>query len=477
MRFRKEISLEQATPPADRKTVLVVASISSFLAPFMSASLNIATPAIGREFGMPAVLLGWIATASLLAAAVCLVPFGKIADMKGRKKIFGWGSFVFALSSSLSIFSGSTVVFLASRVLQGIGSAMIFSTGIAMLTSVYPPGERGRVLGINVSFTYFGLSLGPVLGGGLTQNLGWRSIFAFNAVLGFGLVVLVVWKLKGEEWAEALGEKFDWIGSMVMAIGLVALMLGLGRLPAAWGGILIAFSIIAFAVFVVWEKKSPSPVLDIGLFRENRVFAFSNLAALINYSATAGGGFLLSLYLQYIKGFSPQTAGLVLLAQPAMMVLFSPLAGRFSDRIEPRILASTGMGVSAAGLLMLAGLGPETSTGLIVGALLVLGFGFALFSSPNTNAVMGAVEKRFYGVASAMLGTMRLSGQMLSLGLVMLTFSLVIGRAQIIPEVYPQFLSASRVAFFLFAALSLGGVFASLARGRIHTQKKGEETK
>jgi len=458
--------------PGERRVVLTLASISAFLAPFMAASLNVAVPAIGREFGMSAVSLGWIATAYLLAAAVCLVPFGKIADLSGRKKIFGWGSLLYAVSSALAIFAGSTAVFLAARVLQGIGGAMLISTSVAMLTSVYPPGERGRVLGINVSFTYLGLSLGPVLGGTLTHHWGWRSIFVVNAVLGFVLVLFVAWKLKGEEWTGGQKEKIDGAGAALMAAGLISLMLGLGRMPSAWGFGLVLGAAGFLVLFVLREKRTSAPILDLGLFRGNRVFAFSNLAALINYSATTAVGFVLSLYLQYIKGMSPQSAGLVLLAQPAMMVLFSPLAGRHSDRVEPRILASSGMGIIAVGLILLAGLGAGTPAAFIVGVLLVLGFGFALFSSPNTNAVMGAVDKRSYGVASALLGTMRITGQMISMGLATLIFALRIGRVQISPAVHPGFLAASRIIFILCAALCLGGVFASLARGAIHGSKE-----
>jgi EmrB/QacA subfamily drug resistance transporter len=463
--------------PAERRVVLVLATIAAFLTPFMAASLNVAVPSIGREFGMSAVSLGWIVTAYLLAAAVCLVPFGKIADLSGRKKIFGWGGLLYSVSSTLVIFAGSTAVFLAARVLQGIGGAMMIATSIAMLTSVYPPGERGRVLGINVSFTYLGLSLGPVLGGAMTHHWGWRSIFIVNAVLGFVLVLIIVWKLKGEEWTGGQREKIDGTGAALMAAGLVSLMLGLGRVPSTGGLALILGAVVFLVFFVLREKQTSAPILDLGLFRGNRVFAYSNLAALINYSATTAVGFVLSLYLQYVKGMSPQTAGLILLAQPAMMVLFSPLAGRLSDRIEPRILASSGMGILVLGLLLLAGLGAGTSAAFIVGVLIVLGFGFALFSSPNTNAVMGAVDKRSYGVASALLGTMRITGQMISMGLATLVFALRIGRVQISPDVHPGFLAASRIIFILCAALCLAGVFASLARGTIHGYNRHDRPK
>jgi EmrB/QacA subfamily drug resistance transporter len=457
-------SVLTAEPP--RATVLVVSIIAAFLAPFMSSAMNIALPSIGRELRLDAVILGWTATAYLLSSALFLLPFGKIADIRGRKKVFLWGAVINTAASALCAAAGTVGVLLAGRVLQGLGGAMIFSQGVAMLTSAYPAGERGRVLGLNVAFTYIGLSLGPVLGGVLTQNFGWRSIFLANAGVSLILVLATAWKLRGE-WNELRTETLDGPGAMLQGLALVSLMLGLSWLPRLSGALMIAAAAAGLAAFVAREKRARHPLLDLNHFRSNPVFAFSNLAALINYSATSAAGFLLSLYLQYIKGLTPQKAGLILIAQPAMMAIFSPLAGRLSDRIEPRHLASAGMGISASGLFLLSFVGPAATIPFIVAALLVLGFGFALFSSPNTNAVMSSVEKREFGLASAVLSTMRLTGQMLSMGLAVLIFSLVIGRAKITPDVYPQFLRSARVGFLLFAVLCVGGVFASLARGRL----------
>jgi MFS family permease len=245
-------------------------------------------------------------------------------------------------------------------------------------------------------------------------------------------------------------------------------MYGFSRLPGALGAVLVAMGIGGIAAFAAWESRARFPVLDVNLFRRNKVFAFSNLAALINYSATAAVGFLLSLYLQYIKGLSPQSAGLILVAQPAMQAIFSPLAGRLSDRVEPRLVASAGMALTVMGLVLLTFLNAATPLAFIITSLLFLGLGFALFSSPNMNAIMSSVQRRFYGVASATQGTMRLTGQMFSLGTVMLIFSLTIGRVQITPAYYPQFLQAARTAFIVFAGLCVGGVFASLSRGKVH---------
>jgi len=462
----------EATPPEVLRVIFQVALIAAFVTPFMSSTINIALPTIGREFDIDAVTLGWTATAYLLAAAVGLIPFGRLADIRGRKKIFLGGAIVYTASSVLCAAAGSAAVLIAGRALQGFGGAMIMSTGTALLTSAYPPRERGRVLGVNVASTYLGLSLGPVIGGALTQNFGWRSIFWLNVIPGLVLILLTAAKLRGE-WADAEGESFDAAGAVLLGLTLILLMLGLSWLPRLPGAAAVVGAAVGLAAFLHRERRARAPLLDLDLFRRNAVFVFSNLAALINYSATSAVGFLLSLYLQHIKGLSPQKAGFVLIAQPLLMALFSPLAGRLSDRIEPRRLASAGMGVSVLGLVLLSFLRTGTAVAFVAVSLSVLGFGFALFSAPNTNAVMSSVEKKNLGIASAMLGTMRLTGQMLSMGLTMLLFTAVMGRVRITPDIHARFLVALRVGFLVFAALCVAGVFASLARGRLRT-KSGE---
>jgi EmrB/QacA subfamily drug resistance transporter len=448
-----------------KNSALLVAAMASFLTPFMGSSINIALPSIGREFAMDAVLLSWVATSYLLAAAMFLVPFGRVADIHGRKRIFTYGMLVYTASSFLSAVATSGIMLISFRVLNGIGSAMVFGTGVAILTSVFPPRERGKALGINVASVYLGLSLGPSLGGFLTQHLGWRSIFLINVPLGLMVIAVVLWKLKGE-WAEAEGEKFDFTGSIIYSLTLVAIMYGISLLPSVQGALLVLIGILGLSAFVRWEMKVESPVFNINILRDNKVFALSNLAALINYSATFAVGFLISLYLQYVRGFSPQDAGLILVSQPIVMALFSPSAGRLSDRVEPRIVASAGMALTTMGLFLFTFLNENTPLGSILTSLVLLGFGFALFSSPNTNAVMGSVEKKYYGVASATLGTMRLTGQVLSMGIAMMIFAIYIGRVQITPEYYPLFLKSMKSAFAIFAVLCFGGIFASLARGR-----------
>ena len=449
-----------------KRSALIIASTSAFLTPFMISSINIALPAIGKEFETDAVVLSWVATSYLLAAAVCLVSFGKLADIYGRKKIFMMGQILVAVTSFLAAISNSAPMLIVFRIFQGAGGAMIFATGLAILTSVYPPQERGKVLGIAVAAVYIGLSCGPFFGGWLTQHFSWRAIFLANIPIGVFIIVLIVSRLKGE-WKGAQGDSFDFVGALIYSVAIVAILYGISILPAGLSIALLIVGLVALAVFVKWERKIESPVFEVKLFIENRTFAFSCLAALINYSATFAVTFLLSLYLQYIKELTPQAAGIVLIAQPIIMAVFSPLSGKLSDRIEPRVIASAGMVLTMLGLVLLAFVGNNTVLIFIIISLMILGFGFALFSSPNMNAIMGSVDQRYYGIASGSVGTMRLLGQMLSMGIATLIFALFIGRAQITPEYYPALIKSVRVALVVFAGLCGVGIYFSLYRGRL----------
>jgi EmrB/QacA subfamily drug resistance transporter len=449
-----------------KKVTLLVTTAASFLTPFMGSSINVALPSIGQEFSMSAVLMGWVAYSFLLAAATVLVPVGKIADIWGRNRVFSIGLVVYTLSSLFCGIAASAYSLISFRLLQGIGGAMIFGPSIAILTSVFPAGERGSALGINVASVYLGLSAGPFLGGFLTEHFGWRSIFMINVPLGVSILILVLWKIRAE-WAYAREESFDFKGAFLYMGALSAIMYGFSSLTRILGVYLVVIGLILIVIFTARESKVKNPLLDITLFRHNTGFVFSNLAALINYSATFAVSFLLSLYLQYIKEVSPLHAGSILVAQPVVQAIFSPFAGRLSDRIEPRIVASIGMSLTAFGLGLLILLDNQTSILFIVVVLLTLGLGFALFSSPNTNAVMSSVEQQFYGLASGTLATMRITGQMLSMGIVMLIFALHIGDVPITPEAYPSFMGGMHTSLIILSLLCLGGIFASLTRGRI----------
>ena len=461
---------QDRTESSIRKPALLVATLANFLTPFMGSSVNLALPSIGAEFAADAIMLSWIPTSFLLAAAMFAVPFGRISDIYGMKRIFRYGVALFTAASLLSALAPSALALIFSRVFQGIAGGMIFVTGLAIITSVYPANERGKAIGINITTVYIALSLGPVIGGMMTHYLGWRSLFF--AVIPVGIIILVItcWKLDGE-WAASRGEKFDFKGSVIYSIALVTVMRGFSTRPHLEGVVLLVSGIIGFTAFVMFELKVDSPLLNVMLFK-NQTFAFSNLAALINYSANFTVGFLLSLYLQFIKGLDAQSAGIILVAQPVVMAVFAPIAGRLADRFQVQKLASLGMALCTIGLFIFTFITAETSVAVVGCGLVVIGLGFGFFSSPNTSAIMGSVEKGFYGVASAMVSTMRLLGQMLSMGLALMVFAIFIGNVRITPAQYPALLHSIHTVFNICTALCGFGIFVSLARGR--TDKTGD---
>ena len=440
---------------------LIVAVIASFITPFVGSSINVALPTIAAEFQINAILLSWIPTSYLLALAVFLVPFGRIADIWGRKRIFTYGIIIFTIASFISVFSISGEMLIILRIFQGLGSAMIFGNLFAIIASVFPANERGRALGITLIGVFLGLFLGPVLGGILTQNFGWRSIFLFNVPIGI-ISIIALMRLKGE-WAECKGEKFDIIGSIILGITLITLMYGFSLLPDINGILLIPLGLFGLIIFVIVERKIESPVLDVNIFK-NKSFTSNNIAAFINYSSGISIVFLLSLYLQYIKGLNPQSAGLILAVQPICMTIFSPFAGNLSDKVEPRKIASVGMVFTAVGLLVFTFINETTSTWIIAAGLIFIGIGFALFSSPNTNAVISSIEEKYYGVASATLTTVRVMGQMFGMGITMLVLAVILGNADITSSNYSMFLESLQISFGIFTALSFMGAFLSLIK-------------
>jgi len=452
---------------SERRSALAVAMLSSFLTPFLASSVVIALKTIGEEFSISTVTASWIANSYLLAAAAFLVPFGRIADIRGRKWLFLNGMWVFSAGTALCAIAPSVETLLIFRITQGIGSAMIFGTSVAIVTSVFPANERGKALGLTTMLVYVGLSAGPVLGGALTDFLSWRAIFGVVLPL-CGVIMFVGYRWLVGEWKGAEGEKFDLEGSVVYGVSLTGIVLGLTFLPNLLAAVVIIVGLGGIVFFARLERRKECPVLDTKLFSQNRAFAFSNLAALINYSATFAVAFMMSFYLQVEKGLSAYDAGLILVSQPVLMAAFSPVAGRLSDYVEPQIIASIGMAITATGLVMLALLTTSSSLLLIILSLAILGFGFAFFSSPNTNAIMTSVERKCYGVASATVGTMRLIGQTLSIAVATLFISLYVGNVEVVDMPVPLFHEAFRTSFFVFAALCYLGVFASLARGKVH---------
>jgi EmrB/QacA subfamily drug resistance transporter len=448
------------------KITMVIVMMTSFITPFMSNAINLGIPQIGMEYGVDQSLLNWVVTSYLLATAAFLLPFGRLADLIGRKKIFLIGMVSFAATSLGCGLAFSFPVLIGFRVLQGIASAMIFGTSMAILTSVVPAKERGKAMGLSAASTYIGLSLGPVLGGVICSTVSWRGIFFFNFLISLAALGLTFAKLSGE-WVGADNERFDTWGSVLWIIGILLFLYGLSDITTGLSYVIsFFFGLLFLIIFVIYENKLSYPLLPIRLFLTNRSFTFSNLAALINYSATFALVYLMSLYLQNVQKVEISQSGLILLSQPIIMAALSPLAGRLSDRINSQILASLGMGMTTLGLFLFIFLNQKTDMLFIIINLAFIGLGFALFSSPNTNAVMSSVERTLYGVASSTLGTMRLLGQTLSMTIVALITSIDMRNLTLDSPYYiDNFLKSSRTSFIVFSLLCLIGTFASLARG------------
>jgi EmrB/QacA subfamily drug resistance transporter len=457
--------------PDLERSVLIVVCMTAFITPFMLSGINIAMPQIQSAFSASAVGLSWVTTSYLLSTAVFLVPFGKLADLYGRKKFFLGGLALFILSSLGSGLSVSMAMLISMRVLQGLGGAMIMCTGVAILMCVFPPSHRGRAMGLQVASVYLGLSLGPFVGGWLINTLGWRSIFLIGSAAGCFALILAWIRLSREWKGVEEDERFDLAGSIVYGLSLACLVIGGPRVPLVSGWLLVCTGLAGLILFVRMQRQARFPVLDMRIFTGNRVFAFSNLAAMIHYSGSYGVMFLLSLYLQYIHGMQPHTAGLVLICQPVFQAVLSPLAGRLSDRIEPGIIASVGMTMSALGLGVFAFLGENFPVPIIAAVLCFMGIGFALFSSPNMNAIMGSVSRKDYGLAAGISSTMRTLGMLVSMGTSTVLFALMLGKQPIEPSTYPVFLQTVRLCFAVFAGMCAVAIAFSLARGRIHADQ------
>lgn len=453
--------VEESTTSVKRYLVLVISTATGFITPFMVAAINVAIPTIRREFQMEAVVMAWTGTIYFLSIAVVQVPCGRLADIYGRKKLFVIGLLITIFASILGAFANSVPLLFTSLALMGMGSGIIFNNSIAILTSVFPADRRGRALGISTAGTYTGLSMGPYIGGVLTKAFGWQSIFMLAGFLSVVLLSLVFYALKGE-WREAKGEKFDVVGSFTYAISIVLFMYGFSSLPNTHGIILFVLGVVGLLLFVRWEARTDSPIFNLNLFRKNKVFLFSNLAVFISYIATFAISFLLSNYLQDIKGLKPDQAGLVLITASVLMAIMTPISGRVSDKIEPRLVASVGMSLNCVALFLLIFLGNDTYIWYIIMAMAINGLGIGIFASPNTNAIMGSVNRKELGVVAGTLGTMRTAGMMVSMGIMMIIFSVYIGQAEITPEYYPQFLTSIRTGFIIFTLVSIIGFTCQL---------------
>ena len=449
-----------------QRAALVMVLLNAFTTPLMLSAANVALPAIALDLNVNAVMLSWIPMAYLMASAMFVLVFGRLADMFGRKRVFQLGTLSVILTSILAAMSNSGELLIFARFLQGMSAAMLYATQIAIVSSVFPPEKRGHAIGLTVSTIYLGLTCGPVIGGYLIDEFGWRSSFIFHIPLAMIVLLIGLLKVPGD-WSADVKGNFDVQGATLYVLSILMLCLSVSTLPDTKSFIYLTVGLIGLGGFFQIEKKTDHPIFDISLFITNRIFTLSSLASFVIYTATFANVVLISLYLQYIQGMQAGVTGLVMMTQPLTMAIFSPLAGRLSDHIEPRLIASVGMALTGLGLILLSLLNTESTLVYLIGALITTGLGFGLFSSPNANAIMSTVEKRHYGSATGSLATMRILGQLSSMALVTLVFALTIGPVEINPANYGILNIAIRIIFTTAAIFCLPGIVLSLARGKI----------
>ncbi len=477
-----------------QKATIFAAVITSFITTFMGSALNLSVPDMSSEFNVSASAIGWVVTVYMLTAAAFSVPFGRIADLTSRKIVLVSGIAVFGTASLFSIFAKGLVYVIIGRGIQGFGASMIFATNHAVLISEFDEDERGKVLGYATASTYVGLAAGPVLGGFLNYNFGWRSIFAAGVVVSVIVFAAALFGIpsKNKETAKVQAntekkdsiihaektdtkiKKKDWntAGNVLFICTLLALVYGLTDLMRnSFAPYIAGAGIILGIIFVICELKAKSPIIDVRIFKSNIAYTMSNMAALLGYGAVYAISYLLSIYLQSARGYNSQAAGLILIASPAVMAILSPITGRISDRVQPFILAVSGMTAVSLALLVFAFISEDTPLAVIIGTLLLSGAGAALFSTPNTNAVMSYVTQESLGVASSVLATMRSLGHTVSMTIITITVSLYIGD-RTLKDAEPEILiSVMHTAFIVFTVLAVIGALFSLK----HTVNKQEQ--
>jgi EmrB/QacA subfamily drug resistance transporter len=455
----------RAASQVSPRAVLATVCLAQFMVPLMFTSVGVALPSMGRELGASAMQLSLVEQAYALALAMAMLTFGRMGDVFGRRRVFLGGLSLFsALTLALSLAQNIwLLIFL--RWAQGVGAAMLLSGSLALVASVFPPEVRGQKIGVVSALTYTGLTAGPLLGGFLTTALGWRSVFWTVVPLGLLAVFLCLTRMRGE-WKEAHGESMDWTGSLVYSASLALFTFGAAHLAdgvEGWG--LTLAGSLGFAFFVRRESRTTHPLLDVSLLRSNRFFTLSCLAAMGMYAATFGYTFFMSLALQYSHDLTPLEAGLVLLIQPLMQVVVSPAIGRMTDRGSPARLANIGMVVNCAGLLLAVFFaGPQAHLGLIALDLAIVGLGTGIFVTPNSTAIMASVDRRQFGVASGMIGTVRTLGLVISMTTASLVLSLFLGSQTVTAETLPGFLASMRTCLAIYGVLSVCGLSVALGR-------------
>jgi EmrB/QacA subfamily drug resistance transporter len=412
--------LEINSPPGMRRWWVLLAVGMANLMGTLNSSIVITTlPTIGRELHAEVATIEWVVTMYLVVVSGFLLPFGRLGDLRGHKRVYTIGFIVFGMSSLLCGLAWSASFLILARALQGLGSGTIFATCPAILTRNFPSSQRGQAMGLAAVMTYLGMAIGPALGGWLADSFGWRSVFYVNIPVCLTAIVAGSFSILKDE-PKARGEKFDFLGAALFLAGLMAIILGLNQ-GHAWGWrsfritSLLAVGIALLALFVLVERRTTHPMLDPSLFRV-RLFSATVAGSLLNYMSVYSIFFLIPFYLIQGRGLSTSRAGLLSTVQPVLMTIVAPISGTLSDRIGTRQLSMLGMGLLSLGIFLASLFRPDTPLGWVVVVLGMAGLGMGIFIIPNTSAMMGAAPPHRQGIAGGVLATARTSGIVLGVG-------------------------------------------------------------
>ena len=447
--------------------ILLATSLGVLMNPLLASMIILALPNIGTEFLVSARDLGWMSTAYILSNAICLVPGAWVVDKVGYRKSFIAGTIIVAVTCLFAVFAPNYPALLASRIVSGLGVSLLMITSLAILSRIFPKEKRGFVIGINTTMVYVGLTLGPFLGGILTETLGWKSLFLLMGPLVFFSGILLFVCMKTEFTIPV--KKFDFVGAILYAVSMFLLMYGLSTITDAGSVFLAGAGLILFAVFVWYELRNTHPLLHVRLFFENKRFARSSYAALLNYAAVYAVTYMVSLYLQSIGHLNAAEAGMIMLFQPLLQVIATPIAGKISDKVDAKYLVTAGMILTIFGLVFLSGLGLSMTNvaGYIMITQVFIGLGAALFSAPNTSTIMSSVSPAEYSMASSVVSVVRQVGMLISMAVCMAAISFFVGGTDMLgPDMYAQFVEALRVSMLISAGLAVVGVFFSWFRGQ-----------
>jgi len=453
-----------------QRATLFISMLVSFVFPFSASSLSIAVPFIGEELRIPAASLPWIISAMLLVNLSLNVPFGRFADLWGRRKLFTLGIGIFAVATFTAAFATSFWMLVVIRVFQGVGGAMFVSTNMAILVDVYPREQRGRALGLSLMCTYLGLSFGPVTGGLLVHYFSWNAVFFFTssvALIVFIVSLVILMRMTKDSDVTRRQVVINPVSIVIYIVAMLVFMLGFITLgQGAFPLYCLALGSLLWFLFARHAMRAQNPVIKVGLFKNNRIFVVSNLAVMFNFAATAALAYILTIYLVFVRGFAPNIAGLALIAQPVMVSLISPLFGRISDKRSPFFLSSLGMAICAFSLLLFLFLDENTPLIIIIANLVLTGLGIGIFTTPNTNAVMSSIAPKDLAMANSINSTMRLIGQLSSMAIVTIITHFVIGDALISEAPMPDIMKTIHLVIVVLAVICVLGALLSLGRNK-----------